>query len=329
MTDMPSPDSDSQGPTGRLDRLRARVQDGPSIHPEASSTERADDFVAWWLMAARLATLGDDATFRTWPRVAGQLGIDAVAAMAHAARRAVHVLGDGVGEPLAEAIIDAEDAGCLVAAEGASTGLLPELRPIVEAWVRAAADAVPDEEAAEILRDHAEAFPLPSPSRLPAVGTPLTSVELLAAAALAPVFRPTRLAPVFEFEETLALFDDGRPTETMRRRFGERRGEAVTPGDASMEVATQLDEFWGVVVRISGDAARLVRSVRLGTRPLRRIEVDEADATDGSGPVPSEPVPSEPVLFETLLAELPLAERLRLLRSDIGITTGDGGRFLA
>lgn len=319
MTDMSSPSPGSHGPSSRLERLRGRVHEGPPIPPEASPGERADDFVAWWLMAARLAVLGDDASFLTWPRVSGQLGLDAVAALAAAARRGVHVLGDGAGEPLAEAIIDAEDAGCLIAVEASSTGLLPTLRPIVEAWMMAAAEAVPDEEAAAILREHADAFPLPPANRLPSVETPLTSVELLAAAAIAPVSRPTRLAPVFEFEETLALFDDGRPTETMRRRFGERRGDAVTPGDATMEVATQLDEYWGVVVRIGGDAARLVRSVRLGTRPLRRVEVDDAESTDGPGPV----------LFETVLAELPLAERLRLLRSDIGITTGDGGRFLA
>ncbi len=319
MTDMTAPDSGSHDPAARLERLRARVQNGPPVPADASPHERRGEFAAWWLMAGRLAALGDDGPFRTWPRVAGALAIDAIESIAESARHGVRILGDGGGEPLAEAIIDAEDAGCLAEAEARTTALLDGLSPIVDAWMEAAADAVPDEDAAEVLREHAVAFPLPSSARLPAVGTPLTSVELMAAAASMPMRRPTRLAPVFEFEETLALFDGGRPTETMLRRFAERRGEGVTPGEAMMRMTPQLDEFWGVVVRIAGDASELVRSVRLGTRPMRRVAPSETDgdpAADG-------------VLYETVLAGLPLAERLRLLRSDIGITTADGGRFLA
>ena len=80
--------------------------------------------------------------------------------------------------------------------------------------------------------------------------------------------------------ETMALFDGGRPTETMLRRFADRKGEGVTPNQAMVRVMPQLDEFWGVVVRIAGDASGLVRSVRLGTRPMQRVEVPDGDRGD-------------------------------------------------
>jgi hypothetical protein len=255
------------------------------------------------------------------------LGIDAVEAIAEAARVGVRTLGDGAGDPLAEAIIDAEDAGCLRQMESRTTSLLPGLESIVDPWLQAAEEAVLDEDAAEVVREHADAYPLPEACRLPVVQTPLTDLEVLAAGASATWSKPIRLAEVFEFEESMALFHDGRPTETMRRRFAERRGEGVTPADAVLRVLPQLDEFWAVVIRVTGDAARRVRSVRLGAWPLQRVDTldsvaesawEAGDAADGA----------DVAVFETVLARLPFADRMRLIRSEIGITTDDGGRFL-
>jgi len=327
MTPMPVQPSQPFEPD-HLARLRTRVEGGAAVPLDAPPDDRRSAFAAWWLQTARLAVLGDDASFRTWPSVAKRLEIDAVEAIAEAARHGVPTLGDGAGEPLAEAIIDAEDAGCLLEAESRSTALLPALAPIIEAWQLAAAEAVPDEDAAEILREHAAAWPLPADLRLPAVEIPLTDLELLAAGVSRAAWaKPMRLAPVFEFEESLALFHDGRPTEAMCRHFAARRGEGVTPAGSMLRVVPQLDEFWGVVVEVTGAAARRVRSVRIGSWPLRRVE-DVESASSGSGWSDGSDESDPVVLFEAVIANLPFAARMRLIRSDIGISTDDGGRFL-
>jgi hypothetical protein len=312
----------------RLDQLRGRVQDAASRFPDPVASGDIDpesrrlEFTAWWLLASRLAALGDDGPFCSWPSHARQLGIDAVEALQEAAAIGVAVLGDGAGEPLAEAIIDAEDAACLREAEARCTGLLPGLTPVIEAWLLAASAAIPDSDAAEIVREHAEAWPVPDSIRLPAVQTPLSDVEVLAAFVAAGPTRPIRLAPVFEFEESAALFHDGRPSEAMQARFAERAGEGVTPSGALMRVLPRLDAYWCVAVEIVGEAARRVRSVRLGTWPLQRVDPGELGLEDDG--TTGEPV----VIFEATMAGHPLELRMRLVASDIGVTTDDGGRFL-
>jgi hypothetical protein len=324
MTDMPiEPD--------RLERLRTRVLAGPLVSTDAPQDEREAAFAGWWFRAARLAALGDDAPFRNWPAIAGTCGADAVHAISQAARIGLRILGDGAGESLAEAIIDAEDAACLLEAESRSTALLPTLRPVIEGWLHAAGDAVLDEAAAEILDDHRDAYPLPESLRLPIVQTPLTELELLAAAASADWSRPVRLAPVFEFEEAAALFHDGPPTEAMQRCFEGRQGDGVTPSGSFLRVLPKLDDYWAVIVTITGEAARRVRSVRIGTWPLQRVDDAElgVEGTIGAGlGDPDDPYEGGTAIFEASLAGLPFQERLRLIRSDIGVTTGDGGRFL-
>jgi hypothetical protein len=311
----------------RLDQLRTRVQDAASRFPDPVAAADIDpesrrlEFAAWWLLASRLAALGDDEPFRTWPARAGQLGIDAIDAIGEAAAAGVAVLGDGAGEPLAEAIIDAEDAACLQEAEARCTGLLPGLTPIIEAWLLAASAASLDADAADIVREHAEAWPVPEAIRLPVVQTPLSDVEVLAAFAMGTPTRPIRLAPVFEFEEAAALFHDGRPSEAMQARFAERGGDGVTPSGAMLRVLPRLDAYWCVAVEIVGEAARRVRSVRLGTWPLQRVDPRELGLGDDGE---REPV----VVFEATMAGQPLDLRMRLVASDIGVTTDDGGRFL-
>lgn len=319
-------------PGGRGE-LRTRVQGGPLAPLDASPDERRAEFVAWWLLAARLAALGDESGFRTWPTVAKRLDIDAVQAIAEAARIGVATLDDGAGEPLADAIIDAEDAACLLDAESRLTGLLPHLGGVVQAWIDTASARVLDEDAAEIIAAHAATYPIESSVRLPVVQTPLSALEMLVAAASVPASKPIRLAAVFEFEESLALFHDGRPTEAMRRRFAERQGDGVTPEKAMFRVTPQLDEFWAVVVRVSGEAARRIRTVRLGSWPLQRVpEIDAHDPSVASVPSvasdTSEASDEPEALFETVLAGLPFADRMRLIRAEIGITTTDGGRFV-
>ncbi len=311
----------------RLDQLRASVQDAASKFPDLAAAAKADpesrrlEFTAWWLRASRLTALGDDEPFRTWPARAGQLEIDAVEALREAAAAGVAVLGDGAGEPLAEAMIDAEDAACLREAEARCTGLLPELAPVIDAWLLAASAAILDPDAAEIVREHAAAWPVPDSIRLPAVQTPLSDVEVLAAFAMSEPTRAMRLAPVFEFEEAAALFHDGSPSEAMQARFAERAGDGVTPSGAMIRVLPRLDAYWCVAVEIVGEAARRVRTVRLGTWPLQRVDPRELGLADDAE---GEPV----AIFETTMAGQPLDLRMRLVASDIGVTTDDGGRFL-
>ncbi len=321
MTDMPI-ESD------RLERLRTRVMAGPLVSIDAAQDEREAVFVGWWFRAARLAVLGDDAPFRTWPALAGSLGVDVVRTVSQAARVGLQVLGDGAGESLAEAVIDAEDAACLLEVETQATSLLPALKPVIEGWLLAAEDVVLDEDAAEILREHDEAYPLPDSVRLPIIRTPLTELELVVAAADIDWARPTRLGPVFEFEEAAALFHDGQPTEAMQRRFEGRQGDGVSPRGAFLRVIPKLDDYWAVIVTITGEAARRVRAVRLGTWPLQRVDDSELGMGVTSHDDGGHSDEGGLAIFEATLAGLPFEDRLRLIRSDIGVTTDDGGRFL-
>ena len=107
----------------------------------------------------------------------------------------------------------------------------------------------------------------------------------------------------------------------MQARFAERAGDGVTPSGAMIRVLPRLDAYWCVAVEIVGEAARRVRTVRLGTWPLQRVDPREFGL---AGDAEGEPV----AIFETTMAGQPLDLRMRLVASDIGVTTDDGGRFL-
>lgn len=315
--------------SSRIDALKRRVAAGPdscvpSMAGGGSDHDRRADFAAWWLRAARLAMLGDAGPFESWPRIAASLEVDVSLALREAAREGVASLDDAMGEPLAEAIIDAEDASCLLEAERRVTRLVPALGAVIEAWVAAAERTVLDEDARAIVVEHRDAWPIPDAVRPAVVATPLSEIDFGVAAARWSSSSPTRLAAVFEFEALAAQFhQDGLAPESMRTRFAARRGEAVTRGDAMLQVNPRLDAYWGVFVEIVGDAATRVRSVRLGDWPLQPVP-DAGDGTSSSGPDDGPPMR----LFELTLAGQPLDVRLQLVSSDIGVTTLDGERFL-
>lgn len=311
--------SDSSGPEPNDPAGIAALLAGlrRELEAEASWFEQGDeasagapepqDFVGWLLRAARLAACGDREPFRMWPRLATGLGINVEDAVAEAAATGIAVLDESSGIPLGEAVCDAEDASCLLAMEGETTGLLQASAPRLGLWASAAEEIPLDDLAFETVEHRRVTWPVPSPARLAIVATPLHELDFLITARTAT--RPVRLAPIFDAAPELAHFDGGKPSPRMLDRFNARRGRGVTPSGLELEVRAVLDEWWGVFVRIEGSAVKAIRHVRLGTLVLREV----AD---------------QPGLWTAAIDRMPLEAILRILNGDIAVRTDDGGRFL-
>jgi hypothetical protein len=312
--------------------LRRRVTEGiDHLRTDAERLDAADlaaEFAAWLLRAVRLAAVGDPEGFDQWPALASELGIDVASSIRHAALDGLETLDDARGERLAEAVIDAEDAACLRLIEPRRTDLLIDeaFDRILLLWVDAAEGVLTDEDAASVLDSHRTSWAVPAEARLSVIETPLGALEHRLGA-VSPS-RAIRLAPIFEHAEELAMFDGGRPTDGMIRRFAARRGRGETPSGRDLEVEGSLDPHWQITVWIRGTASALVRGVRIGTRALE-IHPDfrsSMDAPDDDGPDGGNDGPARP--WSVSLAGLPLEVRTRLICGDVAISTVDGGRFL-
>lgn len=301
-----------EGLEGWLAREAERQRVEVEEHPRS---ERAHDFVVWWLRSARLAVLGHPSNFDRWPRLAAETGVDVIVALQEAGREAIEVLADARGERLAEALIDAEDAACLVALEPERTALLPPaaLTGVPALWREAAAEALMDADARALLARHRRAWRMPPSFGLPVIDAGLDELELRLAVADCPP--PVRLAPVFSYAEEVATFDSGRPTEGMIRRFAERRGEGTTRDGRDLRVEGVLDPHWRVTVWIRGAATEVIRSVRLGMLALA-VDPDFEGSESDVRP------------YFATLAGLPIDVRTRLVSSEIAVATEVGDRFL-
>ena len=297
---------------GWLHREAERQRREMGEHP---LSERAHDFVVWWLRAARLAVLGHPSCFDGWPQLAADTGVDVVRALRAAGLEGIEVLTDARGERLAEALVDAEDVACLMAVEPERTRLLPAVAftGVSALWLEAAAEVVLDVDARVRLVRHRRAWTMPVTVGLPVIDEGLDELELRLAVADCPP--PVRLAPVFAYAEEVATFDSGRPTEGMIRRFSERRGEGVTRDGRGLRVEGVLDPQWRVTVWIRGAAVEAIRTVRLGMLAL--MPDPDFDPVDGD---------EQP--YFAALATLPLDVRTRLVSSEIALSTGAGDRFV-
>ena len=307
--------------TRGIDHLRTDAE-------RLGAEDLAVEFAAWLLRAVRLAAVGDPEGFDQWPALASELGIDVASSIRHAALDGLETLDDARGERLAEAVIDAEDASCLRLIEPRRTDLLADeaFDRILLLWVDAAEGVLTDEDAASVLDSHRISWPVPAEARLSVIETPLGALEhRLGGVSPSPAIR---LAPIFEHAESSAMFDGGRPTDGMIRRFAARRGRGETPSGRDLEVEGSLDPHWQITVWIRGTASALVRGVRIGTRAMEihpdfRSSLDAADddGSDGGNDGPARP-------WSVSLAGLPLEVRTRLICGDVAISTVDGGRFL-
>ncbi|MBC01915.1 MAG: hypothetical protein CMJ34_01240 [Phycisphaerae bacterium] len=317
------PDSSHIDPQDARERLRADLESRADrwLGGEASSfpddDSSIDGFVTWLLRSGRLAALGEDRMLASWPRVASVLGIDVPQALADAALAGIRRIESLDGVVLAESIAEAEDASCLELMEGRTTDLLGTT--LAGRWLRSWSDAVShvplDEDGLAFLDERRRLWPLPDEMRLPVVETPLGEIDLIAGAAASMPAR--RLVPQFVHEEEAALFDDGRPTPGMIRRFATRRGAGATGSGRWLRADAELDPYWQVSLGLQAPGVG-VRMVRIG--PVR-MELHP----DSAGPGEDE---EASMLWTASLSDLPLDVRTRVVCGDISIVTDEGDRFL-
>ena len=316
--DPETPDSDDSMKSLRT-RLEARL-DGWQKSP-VDEGERPDQtasvFVSWMLESARLAALGEDAIFRAWPRVASHLGIDVQKAIGNAASIGIQRIESVEGRDLAEQIGVAEDAGCLAMMESRTTNLLGSTLAgrWLGAWTDAASHVPLDEDGIQVIHQRRHRWPLPEEMRLPVVQTPLGEVDLLVGGS-APR-PPRRLVPQFTHVEEAALFDDGRPTPGMIRRFATRRGAGSTMTGRWLRADAELDPYWQVTLGLQAPGVS-VRSVRIGPMAMELHPDAAAPGDDAEGSM----------LWTASLKDLPLDVRTRVVCGDISIRTDEGDRFL-
>ena len=296
-------------------RLKSWVRDDRRAEPERPTDVM--DFVSWMLQSARLAALGDDLLLRQWPRVASVLGLDVQKGIAVAASAGMQRIESMTGRRLGEEIGVAEDASCLGIMEARTTDLLGSTLAgrWLGAWIDAASHIPLDEEGVQVLLERRRRWPLPEAIRLPAVQFPLSEMDLVVGASPSPP--PTRLVPQFSHVEEAALFDDGRPTPGMIRRFATRRGAGSTRSGRWLRADAELDPYWQVTLGLQAPGVG-VRSVRLG--PMAMIPHPDASGAGVDDEGNS--------LWSTSLKDLPLAVRTRVVCGEISILTNEGDRFL-
>ena len=316
----PPPNPDSSDPMDapgllreRLTTTLARWREPDEVSPRPSDM----DFMSWLLEAARLAALGDDEILREWPALASRLGIDVRKTLEIAAMQGIDRIESLAGRDLAEEIGRAEDAACLDIMEPRITDLLGSTlsRRWLNAWTDAASRIPLDEEAIRLVQERRRRWPLSEQTRLPAVEMPLGRMDLVLGAGPRP--SPRRLVPAFAYVEEAALFDDGRPTPGMIRRFATRRGATATASGRWLRADAELDPYWQVTLGLQAPGVG-VRSIRIGP-------VAMGLHPDAAGPSHDH---ETNMLWSASLNDLPLSVRTRVVCGDISILTDEGDRFL-
>ena len=312
----PDPEADRQS---LCDELDARRSAWLSATPTADggSSDVAEAFVGWLLPAARLAALGDQAALQCWPALASHLQIDVSAALARAAAAGIQRLQSRDGIALAEEIGLAEDAWCLAVMEPRVTNLLGSTRAgrQLGAWADAASHVPLDEDGILVIKDRRRRWPLPNEVRLPVVEIPLAESDLLLGAS--PTLPPRRLVAPFAHVEEAALFDDGRPTPGMIRRFATRRGTGATRSGRWLRADAELDPYWQVTLGLQAPGVG-VRAVRIGPMAMDLHPGASSSQNDDE----------TPRFWSTSLKSLPLDVRTRVVCGEISIVTDEGDRFL-
>lgn len=154
--------------TSILQELRDRLLGNP--------IEDADDLTAYIQYASRLAALGDDSEIKKLPAVFERPQFAGKVADILKARceQGIWEASEYTGEGLAFSLIDAQDFRCFQLRQAES---FPSLIPLLENWWEACEAAELDEDAAGMLRDFLDVYPIPEEERLPVVGTPITEFE--------------------------------------------------------------------------------------------------------------------------------------------------------
>lgn len=136
----------------------------------------ADDLMAYVQYASRLAALGDDSEIAKLPAIferspfAGNVADILKTRCKRGAWEAIEYSG----ETLALSLIDAQDFYCFQLRFGES---FPSVKPLFDYWWEAAEHAELDEEAAGMLRDFLDVYPISVEEQLPIIETPITEFE--------------------------------------------------------------------------------------------------------------------------------------------------------
>ncbi|MGL6193259.1 MAG: hypothetical protein ACRC2T_00385 [Thermoguttaceae bacterium] len=153
----------------QIQELRERIA--------GNQLEDADDLLSMVQISGRLAALGDDNPLKKLPSVFNHVKFRGkiTEIFVQRCKEGIWDVQERLGEPLAFALIDAQDFSCFWRR---TQDILPkELAPYFEAWWDACETTTLDEETAEILREFLIMYPLPEEERLPVVNTPITEYE--------------------------------------------------------------------------------------------------------------------------------------------------------
>lgn len=274
-------------------------------------------FFAWWGLAARLAALGDESVFSTWPSVVRQLGLDLDSGLRRRSSEGIEDLESQTGEVLALAATDAQD---LAFAHNLSADILPASgRLALEDWISRVQHTDFDEAAVTAIEEWRERNYLDRALCLPAVAHPLTGFERFLVASSSPDWvnlesswppameLPTHLSPVGVIGAVPVHLDDGDAPTELRQRW--RRTLVVNlPDGREIRVVRSLNEDWDVVVLFEG--AIEVIAVSLGSLGLTRTNDQDE------------------VRWHTSFGILPRNERLTRLDAPLRIRTADGFRLV-
>jgi hypothetical protein len=130
---------------------------------DAIAVEDAQGLLEYLPLAARLAALGAPESLTSWRKLAAAYP-DFASALADRCREGIWDLEQSFAEDLGLAVIEAQDFYCFARREG---DLLPfHVRTLLTAWEEHAEEVALDEDAAEVLEQFLERFPLPSEDRL-------------------------------------------------------------------------------------------------------------------------------------------------------------------
>jgi hypothetical protein len=238
------------------------------------SLDAATDAERILILSARLAAFGIERPFREWPSLVDrEKALELPSLLEARCHRCLLELDDSRGEALGRAFENAQDIHCLHVMDRRHGALLAAAHPVFDGLSHVCSRLLLDDEAAAWVeeRSHERRCDLMDPEAvLPAMLHPIgDSARTALASEIAsrdfiPVVEVTPL-PVFEGE---LVFDGGRPSARMIRRFAERCGLIRCQDGSECEVRAVLEEDWRISIQFNGQETwcRRIDRVRLGSR---------------------------------------------------------------
>ena len=259
-------------------------QDGASnvIDSIRNALDSTHDVEQVLILSARLAAFGIDQPYRDWPSsISGELARELPSQLRARCLRVVQDLNqiesqssDSPRESSPAATLEhAQDLHCLHVIDRRHGALLAAAYPAFEGLSHLCSHVLLDDDAAAGLEDASvrRRCDLMDPDCvLPVMRHPLGDSARLAVAmdnASRPAIPVVEVTPLPVFEGEL-VFDGGRPSQRMIRRFAERCGLIRCLDGSECDVRAVLEEDWRISIEFNGPDAwcRRIDRVRLGSR---------------------------------------------------------------